>query len=323
MAEPLPNRDEELPDERYYNPSRDDSWAEILHDALRELSINSLVTGPDRSEFEPYDGTLYIPTNVNESWSRGTGDGWVDLEWSGSSPSFSSATVSNEPDAPGEVARYEEITSVIQSISAHEDSTSEVHGVGPSSVASSDNVSTAVESHRDTEVHNAAQPPQSHDLGSHDADTLATLNAIVSDATLDDSGAERPPASHDHSGGTLAHTGINSALTGSTLLTSLVGDNLSIDGSGNLNAAGGSTGGAPTDASYVTLNDETGLDSETQHANIVEADRHPPAEHDNTSHSAAFLNDGDGVERTVWVIAAGASDPAGADPEDIIFEEES
>jgi len=32
---------------------------------------------------------------------------------------------------------------------------------------------------------------------------------------------------------------------------------------------------------------------------------------------------GDGTERQIWVIANGASDPAGAGPEDIIFEEEA
>lgn len=35
------------------------------------------------------------------------------------------------------------------------------------------------------------------------------------------------------------------------------------------------------------------------------------------------VSDGDGTERQIYVIANGASDPAGADPEDIIFEEES
>jgi len=35
------------------------------------------------------------------------------------------------------------------------------------------------------------------------------------------------------------------------------------------------------------------------------------------------LSDGDGTERQVYVIGNGASDPAGADPVDIIFEEES
>lgn len=37
----------------------------------------------------------------------------------------------------------------------------------------------------------------------------------------------------------------------------------------------------------------------------------------------ATVTDGDGTKRDIWVIANGASDPSGADPEDIIFEEES
>lgn len=35
------------------------------------------------------------------------------------------------------------------------------------------------------------------------------------------------------------------------------------------------------------------------------------------------VSDGDGTERQFWVIANGASDPTGADPEDIILEEEA
>jgi len=35
------------------------------------------------------------------------------------------------------------------------------------------------------------------------------------------------------------------------------------------------------------------------------------------------VTDGDGTDREIWVISNGASDPAGADAEDIIFEEES
>jgi len=34
------------------------------------------------------------------------------------------------------------------------------------------------------------------------------------------------------------------------------------------------------------------------------------------------VTDGDGTDRRVWVIASGASDPAGASAEDLIFEEE-
>jgi len=38
--------------------------------------------------------------------------------------------------------------------------------------------------------------PPVHLLGAHIEDTLANLNAIVSDANLDDSGASRPPTAH-------------------------------------------------------------------------------------------------------------------------------
>lgn len=43
-----------------------------------------------------------------------------------------------------------------------------------------------------------AQPPKTHNLGGaeHGADTLANLNAKVSDATLDDSSASRTPTAH-------------------------------------------------------------------------------------------------------------------------------
>lgn len=58
--------------------------------------------------------------------------------------------------------------------------------------------SGTVESHRTGEVHTDPQPPQAHGLGGaeHSADTLANLNAKVSDATLDDASATRPPSSH-------------------------------------------------------------------------------------------------------------------------------
>lgn len=38
--------------------------------------------------------------------------------------------------------------------------------------------------------------------------------------------------------------------------------------------------------------------------------------------SGGTVTDGDGTERQVWIIASGASDPSGADPEDLIFEEQ-
>jgi hypothetical protein len=52
---------------------------------------------------------------------------------------------------------------------------------------------------------------------------------------------------------------------------------------------------------------------DTVDANVVDTDE---------LNNGGPISDGDGTERQIWVIAAGASDPAGADPEDIIFEEQ-
>jgi len=56
---------------------------------------------------------------------------------------------------------------------------------------------------RKTEVDAKADTPHSLGGADHDADTLANLNAKVSDATLDDSGDARTPTSHaiDHEDG--------------------------------------------------------------------------------------------------------------------------
>lgn len=79
MADPLPNRTEPLPDERIYNPSQDDSWAPILRAVLEELSINSIVSGPDRTAFDPIEGQLFVPTTQGEQLARGNGTAWVDI----------------------------------------------------------------------------------------------------------------------------------------------------------------------------------------------------------------------------------------------------
>ena len=80
--------------------------------------------------------------------------------------------------------------------------------------------------------------------------------------------------------------------------------------------------GSLTTDSVETV-DELTDPSGTQHTGQLadDGDPQPPANHDNTAHSLTFVSDGDGTERQIWVIANGASDPAGADPEDIIFEE--
>lgn len=44
--------------------------------------------------------------------------------------------------------------------------------------------------------------------------------------------------------------------------------------------------------------------------------------HGDAAHTPEYVNDGDDIKRQVFVIANGASDPAGANAEDLIFEEE-
>lgn len=86
---------------------------------------------------------------------------------------------------------------------------------------------------------------------------------------------------------------------------------------------GGGGDGATEDATYITVADESDdLSESEQHSELANDDLHEPAEHDNDAHSLAFLSDGDGVRRQVWLIPAGADDPEEADPEDIILEEE-
>lgn len=75
MANPLPNRTEELPDRKYYDPDSTENWADPLEAVIEEVSANSIVSGPDRSVFEPLDGQLYIPT-AGGDWYLGNGSTW-------------------------------------------------------------------------------------------------------------------------------------------------------------------------------------------------------------------------------------------------------
>ena len=60
------------------------------------------------------------------------------------------------------------------------------------------------------------RPPESHALDAHTAATLAALNGIVSDATLDDAGDTRPPDNHDNTAHTVdfADVAANETVTG-------------------------------------------------------------------------------------------------------------
>ena len=62
------------------------------------------------------------------------------------------------------------------------------------------------------------RPPASHALDSHTAVMLTALNAIISDATLDDASAERPPEAHElaaHTASTLS--ALNAIISDATL----------------------------------------------------------------------------------------------------------
>lgn len=134
------------------------------------------------------------------------------------------------------------------------------------------------------------------------------------------------------SGGTEVETAITVENDATAVFTGLdvlnFGTDLDVtdDGNGGVTVeANVDTGpdGAGTDHTYVTTEDESSdLPNASQHANLSGADVHDPAEHDNADHSEAFIADGDGTSRDYYVIDAGAGDPSGAGPDDLIFERE-
>jgi hypothetical protein len=76
----------------------------------------------------------------------------------------------------------------------------------------------------------------------------------------------------------------------------------------------------------LSLGALTGIGAESasaQAAGQVGTDSDPVDVEANLINGGGPISDGDGTERQIWVIASGASDPSGADAEDIIFEEQS
>ena len=92
---------------------------------------------------------------------------------------------------------------------------------------------------------------------------------------------------------------------------------------GDLEPDSVTTGSVDADSATIdtSLTDAAGVSHTGELAD--DGDAQPPESHGNGAHSETFVSDGDGTTRQIWVIANGASDPAGADPEDIIFEEEA
>lgn len=124
--------------------------------------------------------------------------------------------------------------------------------------------------------------------GTHDNTDHSETYAVDGDA--------QPPESHDlggavHTADTLAN--LNSKITDAT-----------VDDDGSTR---------PPETHDNTAHSET---------YAVDGDAQPPESHGDSAHTPEYINDGDGIKRRIWVIAAGASDPAGATAEDIIFEEQ-
>lgn len=71
---------------------------------------------------------------------------------------------------------------------------------------------------------------------------------------------------------------------------------------------------------HSVTNDQVGSPSDAEFSSHTGDTSNP---HSVTAAQLDAITDGDGTDRQIWVIAAGASDPAGAAPEDIIFERES
>jgi hypothetical protein len=129
--------------------------------------------------------------------------------------------------------------------------------------------------HRESEVHDEPQPPETHGDAAH-SDEVATSSEVTSAVdthTASDTHDEPQPLTLSNAGG------------GDTTSTTLeAGDNLEFNGN-TLHATGGSgggDGGAPSDSSFVTTNPEADLANSTQHSALTGDDLHEPKAHNHS-----------------------------------------
>jgi len=195
-----------------------------------------------------------------------------------------------------------------------------------------------------------------------DASTLSALNSLVGNATLDASGDSRPPQDHDNqahstdfvpqsdvgssdgvaslaSGGKLTRSEVPPLAITETHTVSAESD-LTNQSNANEGDVGIVTNPDPTETYILTGSDPSqasnwvkiaietapvsSVNSQTGAVSLSAGDVGAVATggHGNAEHSQEFVSDGDGTTRQIWVISNGASDPAGAGPDDIIFEEQ-
>lgn len=166
----------------------------------------------------------------------------------------------------------------------------EAHGLGSAAHSAATLAAVnALISDATLDTSTASRPPQSHELGgaAHSATTLAALNALISNATLDDASATRPPQSH----GNAAHTS-TFAVEGSPQPPTAHGNEAhtatyAVDGDAqppDAHALGGTAHTAATLAELNALVSDATLDTSTA--------TRPPASHGNEAHSAAYIASG-------------------------------
>ena len=148
----------------------EDQWGDIINSELIDpLEERTPVVGVAPAEATPYAGGMLVN---NGSIYTGDGLAWSEIDIA--SEAWVSANFNNYTFSES----YNDLTDVPTTF------TPASHG------NESHDVTFAVDGD--------AQPAESHNLGGseHNADTLANLNLLVSDATLDDAGASRPPETH-------------------------------------------------------------------------------------------------------------------------------
>jgi hypothetical protein len=148
-----------------------------------------------------------------------------------------------------------------------------------------------------------------HALGDVDSDALARL-AKLGEALTDEQVDELVQLSEDRQDGKKSRREFAKAV-GALGLGGLLG------GGG----AASMTGTAKADASTTDADGNVGRPN--NRVDVFADGVNSKTVNTGSLNGGGPISDGDGTERQIWVIPNGASDPAGADPEDIIFEEET